>query len=71
MAVLVRTITEAVRRIGAQPYDERDGRDERDQTITELTLAQGSAATLLETVKRSLRTLSEQLVPQCMIINVV
>ena len=54
MSVLVRTVAEAVRRIGVQPYDERDGRDERDQTITELTRAQGSGATRLRTVKRSL-----------------
>lgn len=40
MSILVRTITEAVCRIGKQPYDERDGRHERDQTITEQALAQ-------------------------------
>jgi len=33
MPVLVHAIEEAVRRIGAQRYDQRDGRDERDQAI--------------------------------------
>lgn len=42
MPVLVPTITEAVRRIGTQPYDQCDGRNKCDQTITELTRAQGA-----------------------------
>lgn len=42
MSVLVHTIEEAVRRIGAQRYDQRDGRDERDQTIAVETRAQGT-----------------------------
>ena len=54
MSILVRTVTKAVCRIGAQPYDERDGRDDGDQAITELTRAQGSGATRLRTGKRSL-----------------
>ena len=33
VSVLVHAIEEAVRRIGAQRYDQRDGRDERVQTI--------------------------------------
>ncbi len=40
MSVLVHAIEEAVRRIGAQRYDQRDGRDERDQTIATETRAQ-------------------------------
>ena len=43
MPVLVHAIAEAVRRIGVQPHDERDGRDERDQTIAAKTRAQGGA----------------------------
>jgi hypothetical protein len=38
--VSVHAIEEAVRRIGAQRYDQRDGRDECDQTITAETRAQ-------------------------------
>ena len=41
VAVSVRTLTEAVRRKGTQRYDQRDGRDKRDQTNTEKTPAQG------------------------------
>ena len=41
--VLVRTLTEAVRRKGTQRYDQRDGRDKRDQTNTEETPAQGGS----------------------------
>jgi len=40
MSVLVHAIEEAVRRIGAQRYDQRDGRDERDQAIATETRAQ-------------------------------
>jgi len=40
MPVLVHAIEEAVRRIGAQRYDQRDGRDERDQAIATETRAQ-------------------------------
>ena len=40
MAVLVHAVEEAVRRIGAQRYDQRDGRDERDQAIATETRAQ-------------------------------
>jgi hypothetical protein len=54
MSVIVPTLTEAVRRIGAQRYDQRDGRDERDQANTEETLAQGGGATCRGTNKRSL-----------------
>jgi hypothetical protein len=39
----VRTLTEAVRRKGTQRYDQRDGRDKRDQTNTEETPAQGGS----------------------------
>jgi hypothetical protein len=35
MSVIVRTLTEAVCRIGTQRYDQRDGRDKSDQTNTE------------------------------------
>ena len=51
--VFVRTLTEAVRRKGTQRYDQRDGRDKRDQTNTEETPAQGGA-TCQGTNKRSL-----------------
>jgi len=64
MPVLVHTVTEAVRRIGAQRYDEREGRYECDQTFTDETRAQRSGATLQGTVKRSLPIASEQLVRQ-------
>jgi hypothetical protein len=33
MSILMYTIGEAVRRIGPQPEDQCEGRDERDQTI--------------------------------------
>lgn len=39
--VFVPTLTEAVGRIGTQGYDQRNGRDKRDQTNTEETRAQG------------------------------
>jgi hypothetical protein len=42
MSVFVHAIEEAVRRIGAQRYDQRDGRDERDQPIATETGAQGT-----------------------------
>jgi len=42
MSVLVHAIEEAVRRIGAQRYDQRDGRDERDETVATETRAQGT-----------------------------
>jgi hypothetical protein len=42
--VIVHAIEEAVRRIGTQPYDQRDGRDESDQTITAQTRAQDEGA---------------------------
>ena len=41
VSVFVRTLTEAVGRIGTQRYDQRNGRDKRDQTNTEETRAQG------------------------------
>jgi hypothetical protein len=41
MSVVMPTVAEAVRRIGAQCYDQREGRDKRDQTITVQTRAQG------------------------------
>jgi hypothetical protein len=41
MSVLVATLTEAVGRIGTQRYDQREGRDKRDQANTEETRAQG------------------------------
>lgn len=41
MPIVVPTLAETVRRIGAQPYDEREGRDERDQAIAARTRAQG------------------------------
>ena len=41
MSVIVRTLTEAVGRKGTQRYDQRDGRDKRDQTNAEETRAQG------------------------------
>ena len=40
MSVIVPTLTEAVGRKGTQRYDERDGRDKRDQTNAEETRAQ-------------------------------
>jgi hypothetical protein len=43
MSVIVVTLTEAVGRIGTQRYDQRDGRDKRDQTNTEETPAQGGS----------------------------
>ena len=43
VSVFVRTLTEAVRRKGTQRYDQRDGRDKRDQTNTEETPAQGGS----------------------------
>ena len=48
MSVLVHAIGEAVRRIGVQPDDERDGRDESDQTIAAKTRAQGETYLLNE-----------------------
>jgi hypothetical protein len=41
VSVFVRTLTEAVRRKGTQRYDQRDGRNNRDQTNTKETPAQG------------------------------
>ncbi len=41
MSVIVRTLTEAVCRIGTQRYGQRDGRDKSDQTNTEEARAQG------------------------------
>jgi hypothetical protein len=69
MSILVRTVTKTVRRIGTQPYDERNGRNECDQTITELPRAQMSGTTLIEDVKRSLPIASGQLVSKYLIIN--
>ena len=43
VSVFVRTLTEAVGRKGTQRYDQRDGRDKRDQTNTEKTPAQGGS----------------------------
>ena len=43
VSVVVRTLTEAVCRKGTQRYDQRDGRDKRDQTNTEETPAQGGS----------------------------
>jgi hypothetical protein len=40
------TVTEAVRRVGTQGYDQRDGRDERDKTIAAETRAQGERSYL-------------------------
>ena len=53
MSVIVPTLTEAVGRKGTQRYDQRDGRNKRDQTNTEETPAQGGA-TCQGTNKRSL-----------------
>ena len=41
MSVIVVTLTEAVGRIGTQRYDQRDGRDKRDEANTEEARAQG------------------------------
>jgi hypothetical protein len=41
MSIVMPTVAEAVRRIGAQRDDQREGRDQRDQTITVETSAQG------------------------------
>jgi hypothetical protein len=41
MPNVVPTLAQTVRRIGAQGYDEREGRDERDQAIAARTRAQG------------------------------
>lgn len=46
MSVIVPTLREAVGRKGAQRYDQREGRDKRDQTNTEETLAQGRGSYL-------------------------
>lgn len=54
MSIIVPTLGEAVRRIGAQRYDQREGRDERDQTIAAQTRAQEDGATSRLTNKRSL-----------------
>ena len=54
VAVFVSALTEAVGRIGTQRYDQRNGRDERDQTNTEETRTQGGGATCQGTNKRSL-----------------
>ena len=43
VSVFVRTLTEAVGRKGTQRYDQRNGRDKRDQTNTEKTPAQGGS----------------------------
>ncbi len=40
MPIIVHAIEETVRRIGAQRYDQRNGRDQRDQAITTKTGAQ-------------------------------
>lgn len=45
MAVIVRLTAKTVGRKGAQRYDQRKGRDDRDQSITAKTFAQGSGAT--------------------------
>jgi len=44
MPVVVHAIEEAVRRIGAQRDDQRDGRDDCDQTIATKTRAQDEEA---------------------------
>jgi len=54
MSVIVSTLTEAVGRIGPQRYDQRNSRDERDQTNREETRTQGRGATCQGTNKRSL-----------------
>ena len=54
VAVFVSALTEAVGRIGTQRYNQRNGRDKRDQTNTEETPAQGGGATCQGTNKRSL-----------------
>ena len=41
VSVIVPTLSVAVRAIGAQRYDQRDGREKRDQADTEETPAQG------------------------------
>lgn len=40
VAIVVHAVREPVRRIGAQSYDQRDGRDDRDQTIAAKTCSQ-------------------------------
>ncbi len=40
MSVVVHAIEEAMGRIGAHRYNQRDGRDEREQTIVAKTLTQ-------------------------------
>jgi hypothetical protein len=54
MTNVVPTLAEAVRRVGAQDHDEREGRDERDQTIAARTRAQGAKNTFGWTNKPSL-----------------
>jgi hypothetical protein len=49
-----------VRRIGAQRYDQRNGRDERDQTITAETRAQEEGTIWRRNEKPSLRVVSGQ-----------
>jgi hypothetical protein len=46
VAVFVSALTEAVGRIGTQRYDQRNGRDKRDQTNAEETRAQGGGSYL-------------------------
>jgi hypothetical protein len=55
MSVVVHAIEEAVRRIGAQRHDQRDGREERDQTIATETRAQKPGPFGQSLNKRSLR----------------
>jgi hypothetical protein len=60
MSVVVHAIAEPVRRIGAEGYDQRDGRDERDQTIAAKTRAQERRAIWGRNNKRSLRGIGGQ-----------
>jgi hypothetical protein len=60
MPVIVHAIDEAVRRIGAERYDQRNGRDKRDETITAKTRAQDEGAIRRQTKKRSLSVANGQ-----------
>jgi hypothetical protein len=60
MPIVVHAIDEAVRRIGGQRYDQRDGRDKRDQTIAAKTRAQDEGAIWRRTDKPSLRVVGGQ-----------
>jgi len=58
--VFVHAIGIAVRRVGSETYDQRDGRDKCDQSITAKTRAQEERAIWRRNDKPSLRGASGQ-----------